>query len=93
MFSIITFLKEFSFSSVNSVAAEFQFFYMFYSCCIMMQLSDIEANPGLGGWKSSLSVCHWNLNSIWVEDVSKLSQISTFLYVHQFEIFCLTKTF
>ena len=58
-----------------------------------MQSWDIEANPGPGGWRSSLSVCHWNLNSISVEDLSRLSQISTFLNVDQFDIFCLTETF
>ena len=40
-----------------------------------------------------LLVCYWNLNSIWVEDFSKLSRISAFLNVHQFDIFCLTETF
>ena len=93
MFSISKIFKHFSFSSVNSAAAEFQFFYMLYSYCIIMQSWDIEANPGPGGWRSSLSVCHWNLNSIWVEDFSKLSQISAFLNVHQFDIFCLSETF
>ena len=53
--------KYFSFSSVSSVAAEFQFFYTLYSYCIIMQSWDIEANPGSGGWRGSLSVCHWNL--------------------------------
>ena len=63
----------------NSVAAKFQFFYVHYSYCIIMQSRDIEANPGPGGWRSTLSICRWNLNSIWVEDFSKLSQISVFL--------------
>ena len=58
-----------------------------------MQSWDIQANSGPGVWRSSLSVCHCNLNSIWVEDFSKLSQISAFLNVHQFDIFCLTETF
>ena len=66
---------------------------MLYSYCINMPSWDIEANPGPGEWRSSFSVCHWNLNSIWVEDFSKLSQISAFLNVHQFDIFCLTETF
>ena len=75
------------------MAAEFQFFYMLYSYCIIMQSWDIEANSGSSGSRSSLSVCHWNLNSIWVEDFSILSQISAFLNVHQFDIFCLNETF
>ena len=49
-----------------------------------MQQWDIEA---------ILFVCHWNLNSIWVEDFSKLSQISTFLNAHQFDIFRSPKVF
>ena len=58
-----------------------------------MQSWDIEANPELGGWRSFLSVCDWNLNSIWVESFSKLSQIAAFLNVQQFDIFCLSETF
>ena len=58
-----------------------------------MQSWDIEANPGPRGWRSSLSVCHWNLNSKCVEEFSKLSQISAFLNVHQYDIFYLTETF
>ena len=58
-----------------------------------MQSWDIEANPGPGGWRSSLSVCHWNLNSKCVEEFSKLSQISAFLNVPQYDIFYLTETF
>ena len=93
MFSNLPFSKYFSISSVNSVAAEFKFFYMLYSYCIIMQSWDIEANPGPGGWRSCLSVCHWNLNSTCVEEFSKLSQILAFLNAHQFDIFCLTETF
>ena len=73
MFFISQIFGYFLFSIVNSVAAEFQFFHMFYSYCIIIQSWDIEANPGPGRWRSSLSVCHWNLNSKWVEDFSKLS--------------------
>ena len=93
MFSNLPFSKYFSISSVNSVNAEFKFFYMLYSYCIIMQSWDVEANPGPGGWRSCLSVFHWNLKSTCVEDFSKLSQILAFLNVHRFDIFCLTRTF
>ena len=46
-----------------------------------MQSGYIVTNPGPDGWRSSLPVCHWNLNSIWVEDFSKLSQILAFFNV------------
>ena len=92
MFSISQIFKYFSLSSVNSVAAGFKFFCMLYSYCIIMQSWGIEATPLPGGGRSSLSVCQRNSNSIWVEDFFKLSQILTFLNVHQFDIFCLTET-
>ena len=78
---------------VASVAAAFQFFYMLYSYCIIIQSWNIEANPWSGGWRSSLSVFHWNLNCIWVEDFSKLPQIAAFLDVLKFDIYCLIETF
>ena len=93
MFSISQIFKYFLFWSVNSVTAEFQCFYMLYSYCIIKQSWYIEVNPGPGGWRSSFSVCHWNLNSIWVEYFFKLSKISALLNIHQFDILCLTETF
>ena len=59
-----------------------------------MQSWDIETNPGPGNVKRKcLTICHWNLNSVWVEDFAKLAQISAFLNVHKFDIFCLSETF
>jgi len=40
-----------------------------------------------------LSVCQWNLNSVWVDNFSKITQISAYLNVHKFDIFCLCETF
>ena len=69
-----------------------QYFYLLFCFCFLIQSWDIESNPGPESEKS-LSVCHWNLNSVWVEDFSKLAHISAFLNVHQFDIFCLSETF
>ena len=60
----------------------------------MLKSWDIETNPGPDkSKKKSLSICHWNLNSMWVENFSKLTQISAFLNVYDFDIFCLSETF
>ena len=40
-----------------------------------------------------LTVSHLNLNSVWLDDFAKLSQISTYLSVHKFDILCLSETF
>ena len=71
-----------------------QYFFCFFSVFIMLKSWDIETNPGPDkSKKKSLSICHWNLNSMWVENFSKLTQISAFLNVYDFDIFCLSETF
>ena len=75
MFSILPFFKYFLFSSVDSVATEFQFFYMLYSHCIIM--------VGVDWCRSSFSVCHWNSNSICVEHLCHVIFVigRVFIYV------------
>ena len=72
----------------------FQFFYALYFLYIILQSWDIETNPGpVSKNLKSLTVSHWNLNSVWVDDFAKLSQISAYLSVHKFDILCLSETF
>ena len=57
MFSILLFFKYFSFSSINSVAAEFNFFtcfIMFYSYCIMQSWYWGQSQAG---WVEELLFC------------------------------------
>ena len=71
-----------------------QFFYLLFSELILIRSYDIETNPGPSETKEkSLSVCHWNLNSLWVNNFEKISLISAFLNTHQFDILCLSETF
>lgn len=68
-----------------------QYFYMFFCLNIIMLAWDVETNPGPS--VSPLSICQWNLNSVWVDDFSKISQVIAFLNFHKFDILCLTETF
>ena len=54
---------------------------------------DVEVNPGPNKRKTTLSICHWNLNSVWPEDFIKIDQLSAFLNTHNFDIVCLGETF
>ena len=69
----------------------------FFTCFIAILSSYNRGilTPILGrvGGEAPCVVCDWNLNSIWVEDFFKLSKISAFLNVHQFDTFYLTETF
>ena len=80
--------------SIHLQSMFFQFFYALYFLYIILQSWDIETNPGpLSKNLKSLTVIHWNLNSVLVDDFVKLSQISAYLSVHKLDILCLSETF
>ena len=53
---------------------------------------DFEKNPGPKRTpKASLSICHWNLNSISPHNYVKLSHLRVYLAFHKFDIICFLK--
>ena len=54
---------------------------------------DTETNPGpkpIAGQR--FSICHWNLNSILVHNFTKISVLTAYVLVHDFDIICLSET-
>ena len=55
---------------------------------------DIEINPGPKKLKTnSLSVCHWNLNSLSAHNFSKLTQLKAYISIHKHDFICLSETY
>ena len=55
---------------------------------------DIEINPGPKKLKkNSLSVCHWNLNSLSAHNFSKLTQLKAYISVYKLDFICLSETY
>ena len=66
---------------------------LFITLSIMLS-GDIETNPGpKKDYINNLAICHWNLNSLWVENFEKLALITAFISLHKFDIFCVAETF
>ena len=71
-----------------------RFFSILFFCCILLKSWDIEPNPGPVQSKGkTLAVCHWNLNSLWVDNFVKVALLSAFLSTHDFDVLCLSETF
>ena len=70
-----------------------QYFYIFFKLSLLLLGGEIESNPGPDERDSTLSVCHWNLNSVWADDFAKIAQITAFLNIHKFDIFCVGESF
>ena len=61
---------------------------------LILLSGDIETNPGpkpVSG--QSFSICHWNLNSISAHNYIKISLLTAYVLVHNFDIICLSETY
>ena len=55
---------------------------------------DIELNPGPRKSKeNTLSICHWNLNSITAHNFSKLTQLKAYISTYKHDFICLSETY
>ena len=55
---------------------------------------DIEINPGPKKFKkSSLSVCHWNLNSLSAHNFSKFTQLKAYTSIYKHYFICSSETY
>ena len=61
---------------------------------LILLSGDIERNPRpkpISG--QSFSICHWNLNSISAHNYTKISLLTAYVLVHNFDIICLSETY
>ena len=55
---------------------------------------DIEPNPGPRKSKqNSLSICHWNLNSLSAHNFAKLTQLKGYNSIYKHDFICLSETY
>ena len=61
---------------------------------LLLYHGDIEINPGPKKFKkNSLSVCHWNLNSLSAYKFSKLTQLKAYTSIYKHDFICLSETY
>ena len=61
---------------------------------VLLSHGDIEINLGPKKLKkNSLSVCHWNLNSLSAHNFSKLTQLKAHISKYKHEFICLSETY
>ena len=79
-------------TSVNKIIIPSVFIIFFFS--LLVSLSGVaEVNPGPNCKPNeTLSICHWNLNSISVHNFAKLRLLKAYVAVHEFDIICLSET-
>ena len=58
---------------------------------LLFHCGDIEAHPGPK--YSSLTFCHWNLNSLTAHDSIKIFLLQAYITQHNYDVICLLETF
>jgi len=76
--------------SINFITLQ-NFLIAFLSFCLLLS-GDVEVNPGPER-ETTLSVCHWNLNSVSVDNFIKIKQLTAFLNIYKFDIVCCEPVF
>ena len=66
--------------------------FFWFQIFLVLLTGDVEINSGpKRTFKSRLSICHWNLNSISAHNYVKLSLLREYLAFHKFGIICLSQ--
>ena len=68
--------------------------YLTWFITIILLSGDIEINPGpKSSSRECFSICHWNLNSISAQSYTKVSLLTAYNLIHNFDIICVSETF
>ena len=68
--------------------------YLTWCISIILLSGDIEINPGSkSNSRESFSISHWNLNSISAQSYTKVSLLTAYNLIHNFDIICVAETF
>ena len=68
--------------------------YLTWFITMILLSGDIEINPGpKSSSRECFSICHWNLNSISAQSYTKVSLLTAYNLIHNFDIICVSETF
>ena len=60
----------------------------------MLQHGDIESNLGPKNKQvNNLSCCHWNVNSLLAQNLSKISEIEAYRSLYSHDFICISETY
>ena len=68
--------------------------YVTWCITVILLFGDTEINPGpKSRSRECFSICHWNLNSISAQSYTKVSLLTAYNLIHNFDIICVSETF
>ena len=87
-------VHRFLFKSLYFITVALYIHHVCFYFIIIKLSGDIEENSGTQSKPcNSLSICHWNLNSIPAHNFIKLCLLRAYISINKFDIICLSETY
>ena len=79
---------------LNTISSFNVLYFMYFLHLLLLQHGDIERNPGpQSGQIKNLSCCHWNVNSLVAQNLSKITQLEAYNSLHKCDFICISETY
>ena len=79
---------------LNTISSFNVLYFMYFLHLLLLQHRDLERNPGpISGQIKNLSCCHWNVNSLVAQNLSKITQLEAYNSLHKCDFICISETY
>ena len=79
---------------LNTISSFNVLYFMYFLHLLLLQHGDTERNPGpKSGQIKNLSCCHWNVNSLVAQNLSKITQLEAYNSLHKCDFICISETY
>ena len=79
---------------LNTISSFNVLYFMYFLHLLLLQHGDIERNPGpQSGQIKNLSCCHWNVNSLVAQNLSKITQLEAYNSLYKHDFICISETY
>ena len=79
---------------LNTMMSSNVLHFVYFLNLLFFQHGDIERNPGpQSGQIKNLSCCHWNVNSLVAQNLSKITQLEAYNSLYKHDFICISETY
>ena len=81
-------------NTISSFNVLYFIYFIYFLHLLLLQHGDIERNPGpQSGQIKNLSCCHWNVNSLVAQNLSKITQLEAYNSLYKHDFICISETY
>ena len=78
---------------LNTINSFNVLYFVYFLYFLLLQHGDIERNPGPQSDQiKNLSCCHWNVNSLVAQNLSKVTQLGALNSLYKHDFICISET-